>query len=103
MLIGNAVDNAIEACEKIADDKHPEIMVRIHTLLGRIIISVSNPTVEERGSDVALKSSKHDANGHGFGLNSIRSIVDKYDGTLTIKWQDYCFIIEIGLSNHPLS
>lgn len=99
VLIGNAVDNAIEATEKVQNNNPPEIFVQLRSLMGRIVISITNPTAEEAGSVSALQSTKLDAKNHGFGLKSIQSIVDKYDGTLSITWQNHQFIMEIGVSN----
>ncbi len=101
VLIGNAVDNAIEAAEKLVSDTRPEIAIQIRSLMGRIWVCVENPTVEESGSVTTLPSSKHDARNHGYGLKSIQSIADKYDGTVSITWKDHRFTIEIGLSNSP--
>ena len=100
VLIGNAIDNAIEAAEKITDaDTERVVRVQIRSLMGRIWISVDNPTVEEKGSVSALHSTKPDSRNHGYGLKSIQSIIDTHDGTLSITWEQHRFTIEMGLSN----
>ena len=99
VLIGNAVDNAIEAAGKVQSVPQPEIVVTIRSLQGRIWIGVENPTVEESGNAEALQSAKPNPKNHGFGLQSIRSIAEKYDGTVRITWESHRFSIGIGLSN----
>ena len=68
--------------------------------MGRILIGVENPTVEESGDVSTLRTGKDDPNRHGFGLQSIRSIVAEHDGTLSITWEDHVFRLEAGLANN---
>ena len=100
VLLGNLLDNAIEAAEKITDSPMPScIHVQIRALMDRIWICVDNPTVEKSGPVSNLSSTKQDKEHHGYGLQSVQSIAEKYDGSLSITWDNYCFTIEIGLSN----
>ena len=40
-------------------------------------------------------TSKTDAENHGYGLRSIRSIVEKYHGTMTVSSEDEIFTLNI--------
>ena len=99
VLIGNAVDNAIEAAQQLGRDAAPEVLVQIRSLMGRVWIRVENPTVEQGGDVSLLQSTKGDKMQHGYGIKSIRSIAEKHDGTLEFTWQDHRFAAEIGLAN----
>ena len=101
VLLGNAVDNAVEAAAKVDDPHTPRTVdVTLQTRMGRILIGVENPTVEESGDVGALRTGKDDPYRHGFGLQSIRSIVAEHDGTLSITWKDHVFRLEAGLANN---
>ena len=100
VLLGNAVDNAIEAVAKIDDPTVDRTVgVTLQTRMQRIFVCVENPTAQARGDVGDLRSDKDDARGHGFGLQSIRTVAAAYDGTVSISWQEHTFRIEIGLAN----
>ena len=100
VLLGNAVDNAIEAVAKIDETAVDRTVdVTLQTRMQRIFVSVQNPTAQESGDVRDLRSDKDDAHRHGFGLQSIRTVAEAYDGTVSISWQDHTFRIEIGLDN----
>mgnify|MGYP002512192006 CR=1 FL=1 len=91
-IFGNALDNAIEASEKL-----PESMrlitakaSRIHDML---VIAVENNTLLELPSD--SKTSKEDTFLHGFGIANIRRSAERYDGQCTVKSQDGKFILKV--------
>ena len=100
VLLGSAVDNAVEAAAKVGDETPRNVDVTLLTRMGRMIVSVENPTVEESGDVNSLRSDKGDPLHHGFGLQSIRSIVAEYDGTLSITWKEHVFRLEAGLANN---
>lgn len=78
ILLGNLIDNAIDACRKVEDKK---ISLSIVSVSGFIRILVKN-TCEESvlKENPDLKTSKEDKEIHGFGVLSIRDIVDRYEG-----------------------
>ncbi len=75
-LLGNALDNAIEAAEK-ADDKLIEVRCRIDK--GLFMLMVKNGA---EGINPGLSSSKPDKNSHGFGIPGMREIAERYGGSL---------------------
>lgn len=81
VLLGNLADNAIEAAGESAE-KIVTIVVREEK--NCLNIKFSN-TFSEKYSDVHnFSTRKGEAWKHGFGLHSIREIVDKYHGQLWI-------------------
>ncbi len=76
IVFGNAIDNAIEACEKIKDeDKEIDItfICQGEKLFCKIINSV------KQNNKFSLKTSKSDFKNHGFGLENIKASLAKYD------------------------
>ena len=100
VLLGNAVDNAVEAVAKITDPAVIRtVSVTLQTRMHRIFVCVENPTAEKGGNTDDLRSDKDDAVYHGYGLQSIRTVAAEYDGSVTIVWEDHRFRIEVGLAN----
>lgn len=95
VLFGNLVDNAIEACEKLAKDKR-EIHLEVKYQVGKLVISIKNSKEEKENPD--FKSSKKDKRKHGFGLNSISTLAEKYGGTLLLHDHGNCFEANIMLT-----
>ncbi len=100
-IVGNLLDNAIEACEKIkASDNtvFPQKFIRIYIGLFKeqLYISVSNSTNAKRRRRLnELVTSKHGE--HGFGLRRIDKIVEQYDGFVNRKNEPGIFATEILL------
>ena len=94
-LFGNALDNAIEH-EKTVDENRRCITVKVHRRAGLVSIHVENycETVYDT-EDGLPKTSKADKANHGFGLKSMRFIVQKYNGNLTVTTRDNMFIVDM--------
>ena len=97
-LFGNAVDNAIEAVEKLADEERRYVSVRVRSDKGMLVIHFEN---YYDGTLTFLKgmpqTTKEDKRYHGFGMKSIRMIVEKYQGHLSVKAMDGVFTLNILL------
>ena len=98
ILYGNTIDNAIEACMKLPLEIEKTIELTTHCLSGYIFITIINPTVE----DVIIKnnyveSTKEDKHLHGYGLQSLRKIVKKYKGDLSLKSENNKFIVSVDV------
>lgn len=76
-LLGNALDNAIEAAQK-SENKH--IAMRCKSERGLFMLWVENSLAGEIHTD--LSTTKKDKKHHGFGLSGMREIVARYDGFL---------------------
>lgn len=96
VLLGNAFDNAIEACEKI-QPQEKIISLEMSSVHQALFISISNPLLSPVADD--FPSTKRDAENHGFGLKSIQYIAEKYNGTVNIRTQQQKFDLEIVLQN----
>ena len=105
-IVGNLMDNAIEACEKmkccgsVSDGDGPAaprfIRVYIGVFKSQLYISVTNSTKEKKRRRVAeLVTSK--LGEHGFGLRRIDKIAEKYDGYVNRKNEPGVFATEVML------
>lgn len=96
-VFGNALDNAIEACDKLAE-KDREIFLESQMRKGLFVLEVKNPVRElpKREGDRFL-SKKKDKKLHGFGLQSIREIVLRYGGGMEIQTEEGIFSLLLYL------
>lgn len=100
IILGNALDNAIEANTLIEDKTRRNIRLKAHGNETFTVISVSNPTDAEpkKNSSGLFDTSKADGDAHGFGLKSIESTVNKYNGEMLLKCEDGVFTLVVRLN-----
>lgn len=93
-IVGNLLDNAIEACEKLEGNRF--IRIYIGLFKQQLYISVSNSTCEKRRRRLSeLVTSK--LGEHGFGLRRIDRIASQYDGYVNRKNEPGIFATEVLL------
>jgi len=93
VVLGNMIDNALEAVNK-AKDKW--IIIRISLFKGVLIIEVINSYDGYiNKSNKAYISRKQDKENHGLGLISIESTIKKYDGLMKITHDDKKFSTKV--------
>ncbi len=97
VLFGNALDNAIESVEKIADPDKRLIHISVSRRKAFVRIRVENCCEEEVRFEAGLPATRKDARYHGYGMKSIRSIVEKYEGSMTVKIQNGWFELRVLL------
>ena len=76
-LLGNALDNAMEAAVKAPDKR---ITLRCRVEKGVLMLKVTNALTGEETAE--LHSTKADSAQHGFGLPGMREIAGRYGGSL---------------------
>ncbi len=96
VIIGNLLDNAIEACEREAEGERQFIRVYIDILKEQLYIYVSNSMsddVKKQGNSyLSVKAGEH-----GFGLMRVDRVVKRYNGYLNRQHEDGVFVTEIML------
>lgn len=102
VVLGNLMDNAIEACMKIEDTDKRFIRVYIGMHKEMFYISVSNAMGsgirrQESGLRNPIYLSTKGNEGHGFGLVRIDRIVEKYAGFVDRQNEEGAFVTEIML------
>ena len=101
VLIGNLIDNAVEACEKLPV-KDRFLRLYIGVFRKQLYISVTNATNElVRKLDDEYITTKR--GNHGHGLKRINNTVEKYGGFINRKNEPGVFATEIMLPLYPLS
>lgn len=94
-ILGNLLDNAIESCMRVQSEKR---FLRIYMGIyhKQLYISVSNSTKESRRKKLAdFVTGKQGE--HGFGLQRIDRITEKYDGYVNRKNEPGVFVTEVML------
>ena len=97
-LFGNAIDNAIEAVIKLSDDEKRIIGVKVCAVGNMITVNIHNfyeYDIRFNHETGLPETSKKNKNIHGYGMKSIRYIVEKYDGSLSVKAKDGIFRLDI--------
>jgi hypothetical protein len=97
ILVGNAMDNAIEACLKLPDTKARSISVKSAQRSGFVLFCVRNSfngnLREQDGRLFTTKST--DVESHGFGLENMRRVVVSYDGEMSTQRQGTEFVLTL--------
>lgn len=95
VLIGNLLDNAMEACMK-APEEERFIRIYIDIIKKQLYISVTNSMQGKANRFEGGFLSEKEGN-HGFGLVRIDSIVAKYQGYLNRQTENGVFATEVML------
>lgn len=95
----NALDNAIEACEKSQSTKEKYINIESEYHQGYYSLRIKNPVFEQLHIQAGnrILTSKSDKLLHGFGIANTIKTVKKYDGETKINVENGDFILTIGL------
>lgn len=94
-IIGTALDNAIDACLQVVE--HRVVDICVTSRAGLFMFRISNPRNSGILPDEAggLQSTKQDGAEHGFGLVSIKKLVEKNRGQLRIEYPEGRFDISV--------
>lgn len=98
-ILTNLLDNAIEANLKVSNiyDRWMKICcIRKHQMM---VLTISNP-IGKGGvnqSDGEFLTTKENEKIHGFGMRSIKRVVDKYEGHMRVDTEGGIFIVTIYL------
>lgn len=95
VILGNILDNAIDACEKSQGERW--ICVQSGIVKDFLLLEVKNSTEEKE----LPKPSKAAFREHGIGLNNVREAVEKYNGAVNIELKDQVFAISVLLPAVP--
>ena len=105
IVLGNAVDNAMDACRKLkAKEPGEEAFIRISSFQKRelFFLKVENSfdgKVVRRPQNEFPVTDKADRENHGIGLINIRSTAEKYQGTMDFKVNGRVFILSVMMKN----
>lgn len=95
-LLGNALDNAIEAVEQFEEKEKRQIDVVIYRRKAFLVINIVNPSPHMLTFEGTMPvTTKEDKNYHGFGVKSIKHIVKKYGGYVEFNDEGGSFSLEV--------
>lgn len=96
VILGNAIDNAIEAAKETEERRVSAIL---QYTKGRLLIQIRNPYSGELhlGTSGEYLTKKAEKENHGFGLKSIKDVVEKSGGVMNIEAKEGRFILTILL------
>lgn len=90
VLIGNTVDNALNACCLLPEEKR-KISIKLRVQNDVLFYSIKNPFSKTEGN--AGKSTVH-----GYGLKNVRRCVEKYKGGMEVFRENDIFTVSIHMN-----
>ena len=98
-LFLNALNNAIESADLVEEEARRVIWLRVDSMAGVLRIQAQNYYRDEpNDAGGSLPSTtKQDKRHHGFGLQSMRMIAEKYGGTISVSHKDKMFTLAVAL------
>lgn len=95
VLLGNLLDNALEACEEIAPEQR---FLRVYMVVNKsqLYISIQNSAKEDLNFNERNYISQKRGN-HGLGMKRVKALTDKYEGYLTLANEPGIFAAELTL------
>lgn len=95
VILGNLLDNALEACEKIPEENR-FLRVYIVAHKNQLYVSIQNSAKEELNFDERhYITSKRGS--HGFGMKRVQAMVEKYEGYLRLANEPGIFAAEVTM------
>ena len=94
-IFGNLLDNAMEACEEIKEER--SIHIEITAFYEMIVIRMKNsspPVKWKNGFPVSEKGKNR-----GIGLMNVRRTIEKYGGDMKLEEEKGTFIVDIFLNS----
>jgi hypothetical protein len=99
VVLGNALENAIEACGNLADPKARFVLAEARTINNQLLLKFENSyngclNVQD-GSYISTKSEKF----HGIGLQNIKKVVEAYGGFIKTEYNGEVFTLMAAFPN----
>lgn len=96
VIFSNALDNAIEACEKVEENRYIEIAAKEFSCY--TMVCMKNPLPKEsRDKKAFSRTSKENRKQHGFGIGNIQMTLAKYQGELSYEQKENVIITRMVL------
>ena len=105
IILGNAVDNAVRACQKLKEkEPEAEVFIRFVTLQkgNLLVLKLENSfdgKLVRRPREEFPMTDKSDKENHGMGLANIKNTVEKYHGAMDYMVKGRVFILSMMMKN----
>jgi len=95
IVIGNLLENALEASQKQADNREINLDIILHN--EQLVLKIENNFEGSRktAADETANTLAKTLDGRGLGLRSVQAVTDRYKGKLFIKQADNVFTITV--------
>lgn len=94
-LFGNALDNALEGCSKVADPERRVISLKASTRGEMVVLHVENCYDEELTIVDGMPVTTKGGAGHGYGLRSIQQVAEAYGGVASVQAENHLFKLTV--------
>lgn len=101
IIFGNCIENAIEACIDLNENKFINLNTTTHSNMIIITIDNSYNGVLKKKNDIFL-SSKRDFKYEGIGISSVLQIIKKYDGIIKFNYDNNKFEVSIIIHKNKI-
>ena len=99
-LMGNALDNALEAARRMKDPERRSISLVLRARASMAVLHIENYYAGElrfgHGEDLPA-TTKADAASHGYGMKSMQLVAKKYHGNIHARAADGVFHLNVVL------
>ncbi len=96
VLLGNLLDNAIEALEKVVENKRLELAIDYNC--GILSVYVKNTyngeVINKKGK---IHTAKNDKINHGLGLMNVKEVVERYNGSIDMEYDKDNFWVDVTM------
>ncbi len=96
VILGNLLDNSIEACLKIENQIDRLIKINIKQEMKFLQITITNTYIKEK---IKSKTTKKDVMHHGFGLQNVKELINKYNGYYTVVEENNTYTTIVGVED----
>lgn len=95
-VLGNLLDNAIEAIEKCdADNRYINVKIINHNNMFQLYIENNYEIEPQKNGKRFLSTKQNEKNEHGWGIENVKEIVERYKGMLDISYQNQRFKVDL--------
>lgn len=93
ILIANAIDNAKEALLQLEQGR--QFCIEVKRMKQGMWFCISNSVVEKQKK--LLETTKKNRKDHGYGIENMKSVVEKYGGKIDFRYEQNMFCMEVYL------
>ena len=98
VLLGNLLDNAIEATIKCPEGRRA-IELHLNQVNDMFLLLLKNTsTVAPMKRKTKFVTTKKDTSAHGYGIKSVKRIVEKYQGEIDFDYDEMTFQVRINIT-----